>query len=114
MSVTTRGFRLVTYAATLDVPRQVVEYLSRLLAAHRRRIGFYQTLSPRLRPLPLLLCPHWPAYPSAVAAAERRIGGVLRKRHEDGAACDNLAWPLAVEGVTRVGHRVNERAFAGG
>jgi hypothetical protein len=30
---------LVTYAATLDVPRHVVEYLSRLLAAHRRRIG---------------------------------------------------------------------------
>jgi hypothetical protein len=58
--------------------------------------------------------PHWPAYPSAVVAVERRVGGVLRKRHEDGAACDNLAWPLAVEGVTRVGHRVNERAFAGG
>jgi DDE superfamily endonuclease len=30
---------LVTYLATLDVPRPVVEYLSRLLAAHRRRIG---------------------------------------------------------------------------
>ncbi|WP_128429443.1 transposase family protein [Streptomyces cyaneus] len=30
---------MVTYAATLDVPRHVVEYLSRLLAAHRRRIG---------------------------------------------------------------------------
>ncbi|WP_089102831.1 transposase family protein [Streptomyces hyaluromycini] len=30
---------MVTYAATLDVPRPVVEYLSRLLAAHRRRIG---------------------------------------------------------------------------
>jgi len=30
---------LVTYAATLDIPRHVVEYLSRLLAAHRRRIG---------------------------------------------------------------------------
>lgn len=39
MSVTTRGFTLVTYVATLDVPRHVVEYLSRLLAAHRRRIG---------------------------------------------------------------------------
>lgn len=39
MSVTTRGFTLVTYAATLDVPRHVVEYLSRLLAAHRRCIG---------------------------------------------------------------------------
>jgi DDE superfamily endonuclease len=30
---------LVTYVATLDVPRHVVEYLARLLAAHRRRIG---------------------------------------------------------------------------
>ena len=30
---------MVTYVATLDVPRPVVEYLSRLLAAHRRRIG---------------------------------------------------------------------------
>jgi DDE superfamily endonuclease len=30
---------LVTYVATLDVPRHVVVYLSRLLAAHRRRIG---------------------------------------------------------------------------
>jgi hypothetical protein len=49
-----------------------------------------------------------------VVAVERRVGGVVRKRHEDGAACDNLAWPLAVEGVTRVGHRVNERVFAGG
>ncbi|MCZ7416986.1 transposase family protein [Streptomyces sp. WMMC897] len=39
MSVTARGFTLVTYVATLDVPRHVVEYLSRLLAAHRRRLG---------------------------------------------------------------------------
>ncbi|MGW2355221.1 hypothetical protein [Actinacidiphila glaucinigra] len=39
MSGTTRGFTLVTYVATLDVPRHVVDYLSRLLAAHRRRIG---------------------------------------------------------------------------
>ncbi|MFI6730209.1 IS5/IS1182 family transposase [Streptomyces sp. R-74717] len=30
---------MVTYVATLDVPRHVVEYLSRLLTAHRRRIG---------------------------------------------------------------------------
>lgn len=30
---------MVTYAATLDVPRHVVDYLARLLAAHRRRIG---------------------------------------------------------------------------
>ncbi|URM90542.1 IS5/IS1182 family transposase [Streptomyces sp. MRC013] len=30
---------MVTYVVTLDVPRPVVEYLSRLLAAHRRRIG---------------------------------------------------------------------------
>ncbi|CAL9667630.1 hypothetical protein SUDANB15_07281 [Streptomyces sp. enrichment culture] len=30
---------MVTYVATLDVPRHVVEYLGRLLAAHRRRIG---------------------------------------------------------------------------
>ncbi|MBO2444976.1 transposase family protein [Actinomadura nitritigenes] len=30
---------MVTYVATLDVPRHVVDYLSRLLAAHRRRIG---------------------------------------------------------------------------
>lgn len=30
---------MVTYAAMLDVPREVVEYLARLLAAHRRRIG---------------------------------------------------------------------------
>lgn len=39
MSVTTTGFTLVTYVATLDVPRHVVDHLSRLLAAHRRRIG---------------------------------------------------------------------------
>jgi hypothetical protein len=30
---------LVTYAATLDVPRHLVEFLARLLASHRRRIG---------------------------------------------------------------------------
>ncbi|WP_326806337.1 IS5/IS1182 family transposase [Streptomyces sp. NBC_01788] len=30
---------MVTYVATLDVPRHVVDHLSRLLAAHRRRIG---------------------------------------------------------------------------
>ncbi|WP_432037143.1 transposase family protein [Streptomyces cucumeris] len=30
---------MVTYVATLDVPRHVVEYLARLLAAHRRHIG---------------------------------------------------------------------------
>ncbi len=30
---------MVTYSATLDVPRHVVEFLSRLLAAHRRTIG---------------------------------------------------------------------------
>lgn len=30
---------MVSYAATLDVPRHVVEFLARLLAAHRRRIG---------------------------------------------------------------------------
>jgi hypothetical protein len=39
MSVTTRGFTLVPYVATLDVARHVVEYLARLPAAHRRRIG---------------------------------------------------------------------------
>ncbi|MFJ9871168.1 transposase family protein [Streptomyces sp. NPDC101165] len=39
MSVATRGFTLVTYVATLDVPRHVVDFLARLLAAHRRRIG---------------------------------------------------------------------------
>jgi hypothetical protein len=30
---------LVTYVATLDVPRHVVEYLAKLLAAHRRALG---------------------------------------------------------------------------
>ncbi|TMQ79704.1 IS5/IS1182 family transposase [Actinomadura soli] len=30
---------MVTYVATLDVPRHIVEYLARLLAAYRRRIG---------------------------------------------------------------------------
>ncbi|MEU6313324.1 hypothetical protein [Streptomyces sp. NPDC047014] len=30
---------LVTFVATLDVPRHVVEYLARLLAAHQRRIS---------------------------------------------------------------------------
>ncbi|MET8953809.1 hypothetical protein [Streptomyces sp. NPDC004533] len=30
---------MVTYVATLDVPRHVVDYLSRLLAAHGRQIG---------------------------------------------------------------------------
>lgn len=39
MSVATRGFTLVTHVATLDVPRHVVEYLARLLAARRRRRG---------------------------------------------------------------------------
>lgn len=29
---------MVTYRARIDVPRHVVEYLARLLAAHRRRI----------------------------------------------------------------------------
>jgi hypothetical protein len=39
MSATARGFTLVTYVATLDVPRHVVEYLARLLTAHRRHLG---------------------------------------------------------------------------
>ncbi len=39
MAATTRGFTLVTYIATLDVPRHIVEYLARLLAVHRRQIG---------------------------------------------------------------------------
>lgn len=30
---------MVTYVATLDVPRHAVEFLARLLAARRRRIG---------------------------------------------------------------------------
>ncbi|WP_329088026.1 MULTISPECIES: transposase family protein [unclassified Streptosporangium] len=30
---------MITYAAALDVPRHVVTYLARLLAAHRRRLG---------------------------------------------------------------------------
>jgi hypothetical protein len=30
---------LVTYVAMLDVPRHVVEYLAKLLAAHRRALG---------------------------------------------------------------------------
>jgi hypothetical protein len=30
---------LGTYAATLDVPRHIVEFLARLLATQRRRIG---------------------------------------------------------------------------
>ncbi len=30
---------MITCAATLDVPRPVVDHLARLLAAHRRRIG---------------------------------------------------------------------------
>ncbi|MER6694797.1 hypothetical protein ABT329_38750, partial [Streptomyces minutiscleroticus] len=29
---------MVTYVATLDVPRHTVEFLARLLAAHRRRV----------------------------------------------------------------------------
>jgi hypothetical protein len=39
MSATTRSFTLVTSVATLDVPRHVVDHLSRLPAAQRRRIG---------------------------------------------------------------------------
>jgi hypothetical protein len=39
MARTTRSFTLVTYFATLDVPRHVVDHLSRLLAAHRRCNG---------------------------------------------------------------------------
>jgi len=38
MSATVRGFVLVTHVATLDVPRHVVDHLSRLPAAHRRQI----------------------------------------------------------------------------
>lgn len=30
---------MVTYVATLDVPRHVVEFLASLSTAHRRRIG---------------------------------------------------------------------------
>lgn len=30
---------MVTYAAALDVPRHIVEFLARLLTAHRRGIG---------------------------------------------------------------------------
>ncbi|WP_441249021.1 hypothetical protein [Kitasatospora sp. McL0602] len=39
MSVATRGLTLVTCVATLDVPRHVVEFLARHLAAHRQRLG---------------------------------------------------------------------------
>ncbi|MGX4694512.1 transposase family protein [Streptomyces sp. JNUCC 63] len=39
MSVTTRGFTLVTHVAALDVPRHVVDHLSRLPASHRWQIG---------------------------------------------------------------------------
>ncbi|WP_016823488.1 hypothetical protein [Streptomyces viridosporus] len=35
----TGGLPLVTCVATLDAPRHVVEFLARLLAAHRRWIG---------------------------------------------------------------------------
>ncbi|MFI8860395.1 hypothetical protein ACIGW5_27880 [Streptomyces prasinus] len=35
-SPTSRGFALVICAATLGVPRHVVEFLARLLAAHRQ------------------------------------------------------------------------------
>ncbi|MEU1628102.1 transposase family protein [Streptomyces sp. NPDC020096] len=38
MSAATRGSTLVTYAATLDVPRHTVELVARLLAAHRHRL----------------------------------------------------------------------------
>ncbi|MEU6512465.1 hypothetical protein [Streptomyces sp. NPDC046942] len=58
MSITTRGFTLVAHVATLDVPRHVVEYLSRLLAAHRRHIGTprgSRALSP-FRQAVLILC----------------------------------------------------------
>lgn len=34
----TRGFTLVTYAATLDIPRHIVVHLSRLLVSNRRRL----------------------------------------------------------------------------
>lgn len=33
------NYTLVTYVATLDVPRRMVEYLARLLATHRHQIG---------------------------------------------------------------------------
>ncbi|MFI7300754.1 hypothetical protein [Streptomyces sp. NPDC050121] len=39
MSAATTGFTLVTYVATLDVPRHVVEFLARLRATHGCRIG---------------------------------------------------------------------------
>ncbi|MFI9585878.1 transposase family protein [Streptomyces sp. NPDC052236] len=39
MSAAARGFTWVTHVAKLDVPRHVVDHLSRLPAAHRRRIG---------------------------------------------------------------------------
>jgi hypothetical protein len=39
MYIATGGSTSVTYGATLDVPRHVVEYLARLLAGQRRRLG---------------------------------------------------------------------------
>jgi hypothetical protein len=39
MSVATGGCSLITYVATLDVPRHVAEFLARLLETHRRQIG---------------------------------------------------------------------------
>lgn len=39
MSVATGGCSLITYVATLDVPRHVAELPARLLETHRRQIG---------------------------------------------------------------------------
>ncbi|MEU6772407.1 hypothetical protein [Streptomyces sp. NPDC046759] len=39
MSARISGFTSVTCAAALDVPRHIVEFLARSLAAHQRGIG---------------------------------------------------------------------------
>lgn len=69
---------MVTHAATLDVPRHVVAYLSRLLAAHRRRIGTprgSRALGPFRQALLVLRwfrergCVHWLARDAGVSQA---------------------------------------------
>jgi len=74
---------LVTHGATLDVPRHTVDFLARLLAAHRRRIGTPRAPGPLAhsgRPcsscagsVSATVCTAWHVTPDSVPVAGRRL-----------------------------------------
>ena len=129
---------MITYAATLDVPRPVVDHLARLLAAHRRRIGTPKG-SPALgcfRQAVLVLrwfrergCVHaWPGTPAAVATGYRYLHEgidvlaepapdlheVLRRCHDEGIGhviCDGTL--IACDRVAGVGAASNDLWYSG-